>query len=223
MIEMISGVNVGITKKIVYTSGNLTSIYDQRKTSRKIQFIYNSDGTLKKAYTSVNNIGFNLEYNETKLVKVIKYCSSESKDIMDFMYNSVNIMEYVMSSTDLTELKFNYISFNGESAVQKVCFGVMKKTILTEETNAEFYVGEDAYLGEENYVTGSGKKCTGFTLLMPPEYIKKEVNIIYNGSHTQLLNDKGVSINNYFNTNGTTISSLGYKDGNLFTLSREKG
>lgn len=223
MIEVISGVNVGIIKKIIYSNGNLTSIYDQRKSSRKIQFIYNSNGTLKKAYTSVNNIGFNFEYNETKLVKVIKYCSSESKDIMDFIYNSVNRIEYAISSTDLTALKFNYTTFNGEGAVQKVCFGAMKKTILTEETDAELYVGEDVYLGEEDYVTGNGKRCIGFTLSMPTDYIKEEETISYRGSYTQVTNGKGISINNYFNTNGSTISSLEYKDGNLFTLSRAKG
>ena len=223
MIEVISGINVGITKKIVYSNGNLMSIYDQRKSSRKIQFIYNSDGTLKKAYITVNNIGFDFKYNETKLVKVIKYCSSESKDIMDFIYNSANRIEYAISSTDLTALKFNYTTFNNEGAVQKVCFGAMKKTILSEETDSELYVGEDVYLGEEDYVAGNGKRCIGFTLSMPTEYIKEEDTISYRGSYTQVTNGKGISINNYFNTNGNTISSLEYKEGNLFTLSKENG
>lgn len=223
LVETISGVNVGITKKIDYLNGKITSIYDQRKPLRKIQFMYNSDETLKKVYTSVNNIGFNFDYNNSKLVKIIKYCSNESKDVMEFIYDSQNRMEYAVSCPDLTALQFSYTFFNGENAVKKVNFGAMKKSLITDDVETELYVGEDAYLGEGYYVNEKSKRYMGYTLSMPTKYIKEETNIIYNEYYTQVKNYKGISINYYFNTDGTVISSLEDMEGNLFTLTRSKG
>ena len=223
MIEMISGINTNISKVLTYSGDNLISIRDKRESNRELFFMYNSDGTLKKVYTSENKIGLCFEYSESKLIKIVKYCSSEAKDVMEFMYDSVNRIEYAVSCLDLTALRFIYTTFNEESCVEEIHFGTMKKTLITEESNAEVYTGDNVFLGEEHYIVENNKKYSGFSLSMPAKYVKEKLNITYNGSYTHIRNDKGIGINYYFNTNGTTISNLEYRDGNLFTLSRSKG
>lgn len=221
MVEFISGINVGISKKFIYVGEYLTTIYDERKNSRQIKLNYNNDGTLQSMCTSVNKIGFNFLYEGNNLSKIQKYASNNLKDYTEFQYNSPNKLECVINSADLLALKFVYDIYN--NVVTKICFGVMKKTVLSKDISSEIYVGEKLYVGENEFVNEKGKEYNGYILEMPSKYVKEEINISYTKSFTEVINDKKISIRYYFNQDGIAINSLEYKDGKLYTLSRKSG
>lgn len=218
---VMSGINADIMKKIEYSNGNVSCIYDSRKPSRQIQFLYNDNGTLKEVFTSVNKIGFTLNYEGDKLSKIIKYSSSESKELMEFRYAN-NILEYTINSTDLTALRFLYSSFNDLIVVSEVLDVAMKRTLDTSYVESEHYLGENDYLGEGEYSTYLGKKFKHFNTIMGP--VKDSTSFTYSDLYTELTSKKGVSIRYYFNIEGTVISSLENKDdNNHYTLFRPNG
>lgn len=218
---VMSGINADIMKKIEYSNGNVSCIYDSRKPSRQIQFLYNDNGTLKEVFTSVNKIGFTLNYEGDKLSKIIKYSSSESKELMEFRYAN-NILEYTINNTDLTALRFLYSSFNDLIVVSEVLDVAMKRTLDTSYVESEHYLGENDYLGEGEYLTYLGKKFKHFNTIMGP--VKDSTSFTYSDSYTELTSKKGVSIRYYFNIEGTVISSLENKDdNNHYTLFRPNG
>lgn len=222
--RIISSINSEIIKEIIYDNkGNLISIYDTRKPDRTIDFIYNGNNVLESTISTFNDIGYTFEYSDNKLFKIIKYHANGSKYVMEFKYNYLNKMEYAISLQEMLALKFDYSNYNNEDVVSKVTYGAMKKNILTIDTPAENYTGDEVYLGEDQYVNNIGKKYNGYTLSMPNEYVKEEVNITYNSGFTEITGDNEITIRYYFNNDGKVISNLEYRDGNLFTLSKEKG
>lgn len=83
--NIISSVNANINKIITYSGENLISIYDSRKTGRKINFTYYSNGNLKSMSADTYNISLQYNYNSSnKLEKIIKNNDSSSKDMMYF-------------------------------------------------------------------------------------------------------------------------------------------
>ncbi len=218
---VVSGINADIMKKIEYSNGNVSCIYDSRKPSRKIQFLYNDNGTLKEVCTSINKIGFTFEYEEKKISKIFKYSSTKSKELMEFRYVN-NVLEYTINSTDLTALRFVYSSFSNSTVVAEVLDVAMKHTLDSEYVDSEHYLGEENNLGEGEYLTYLEKKFKRFNTIMGP--IKDSTTFIYNNSYTELTSKKGVSIRYYFNTDGTVISNLENKYGNNhYTLFRPNG
>lgn len=223
MIETISGINKNIIKKITYLNNRITSIYDERKQTRKIKISYALDGSLEKIYTTINNIGFIFKNNENKLVNITKYCNTDSKLVLEIKYNELDKIEYIVNSTDLTALSLEYLLLNNEYGVRTIKDGVMKKNLILEDLKSENYLGDDKYLSENLFVNKKNKKCIGYILSMPNEYVKEEINISYYGNYTQITNDKGISNNYYFDKNGTAISCLEYKNNNIYTLTSTNG
>ena len=223
MIETISGINKNIIKKISYLNNRITSIYDERKQTRKIKISYALDGSLEKIYTTINNIGFIFKNNENKLVNITKYCNTDSKLVLEIKYNELDKIEYIVNSTDLTALSLEYLLLNNEYGVRTIKDGVMKKNLILEDLKSENYLGDDKHLSENLFVNKKNKKCIGYILSMPNEYVKEEINISYYGNYTQITNDKGISNNYYFDKNGTAISCLEYKNNNIYTLTSTNG
>ena len=227
LISLISGVNENVKKLITYDNGNLNSIYDPRKSSRSIYFTYNND-LLTKVQTTINNIGFEFGYNENKLETIKKYSGNISKEVMNFKYNLNNIMEYSINPIDLNALRYVYTMFKGEAAITKIMFGLVDKEIVPD-LSPEFFVGDDIYLSDvlednkKNYITNNYFRVSDYVFSMPIANVKEEVNLTYNDSYTQVTNDSGINLRYYFNVDGTTISCLEYKEGDLYSLSRIKG
>ena len=220
MIEIISSINENIKKKIVYRNDKILSVYDDRKPFKAICFVYNEDNTLRKVYSTVNKVGFSLNYDNEKLDKINKYCLSNSKEVIKLMYNESEKLEYIVNPEDLFALK---ISYNTLYSVDKVSSGVMRKQENSTEISSESVSKNEVYLDDDGYVSKNGKISTGYNLVMPQEYIKHETNISYYEGYTSLTNEKGININYYFDINGTVLSVLENKEGNLFTLSRTNG
>lgn len=222
LISIKSCINEDIIKKIEYTNGNITSIYDNRKKSRRINFTYNSDGMLAKSYSTINSIGFQFEYYIDKLIKISKSCSLDVKEVMEFQYDLSNKMEYAINCSDLMSLHFNYSNIDEESVIIKVENGVMKKEILTNDS-PEVFLGEKSTCGEGIFSNNKCKKYIGYKYTMPPQYIKNTIYINYYDNYTQVINEKGYKLNYYFDMVGNLTSILECKDNNLYTLNRFSG
>lgn len=230
LTDIISGVNSNIIKKLTYDeNNNVTSIYDNRKTKRKISFYYNENQELIKARVSTSKISYNLEYDNNRLINIYKLSEVEendsaktySKKEMNFVYDDDNLMLYSINSLDLTGLKYNYST---EDKVSEVNIGVIKSTIITDDAMSCIYVGENIYVNDEIYPVEAGIKFKEYEVSMPEEQIKDKVSYYYATNYTKITNNQGISINNYFNLDGRKISELEVKNDNeYYSLFKNNG
>lgn len=223
MIKIISALNSEISKQIEYREDNLVSFYDERKKYRKINFLYNLDNTVDKIFNSVNSIGYQLIYDGKKLNNIIKYSLNTQKDMLKVTYNELEKIDFVINSNDLNALQFHYVPFKNELSVNKIRIGRMKKNILKDTSNSELFAGEQIYLVEGDYITGTSNKYKGYLLSLPDKYIRDEITMDYNNCYTQVTNKQNISFRYYFNNDGKTISTLEVKNDELYNLKRENG
>lgn len=213
--NIISSVNANINKIITYSGENLVSIYDSRKTGRKINFTYYSNGNLKSMSADTYNISLQYNYNSSnKLEKIIKNNGSSSKDMMYFKYDLIAVLAYAIDSESLRALYFESNLISSNPKIITIKEGAMQKQLITEELGAELFIGDNEYIGEGHYLVGTGKKVKGYELKMISEYVKNKTTINYLTNHTDVTNEKGITTRYYFNTKGFTSSILEVGSGN---------
>ena len=220
--KIVSGVNKQIIKEIIYNNANIIAIYDSRKKSNKINFIYNELGFITQIYSTISSVRYSFNYNDKNLYNIIKENNKRTKKVVEFIYDE-DKLNFIINSADLTTLNFEYGIMNNLFVVEKIKSGVMKKNYILKNDSSTLSLGEDYFLNEKIYLNNSGMKLENYNLTLPKKYIKEEVLFTYNKSWTQETNNKGINIRYYFDVNGKQISSLEFKNNNLFTLSREKG
>ena len=207
--NIISSVNANINKLISYNGDNLISIYDSRKSGRKINLTYYTNGNLKEMSADTYNVSLQCSYNSSnQLEKIIKNNGKNSKDMMYFKYDSIGVLNYAIDAESLRALQFksNYNSSNPK--IVTIYEGAMQKQLITEELQAELFTGDNEYIGEGHYLVGTGKKVKGYELKMIDEYVENTTSFIYSTSYTDVINDKNIRTRYYFNINGFTSSIL---------------
>ena len=207
--NIISSVNANINKLISYNGDNLISIYDSRKSGRKINLTYYTNGNLKEMSADTYNVSLQCSYNSSnQLEKIIKNNGKNSKDMMYFKYDSIGVLNYAIDAESLRALQFksNYNSSNPK--IVTIYEGAMQKQLITEELQAELFIGDNEYIGEGHYLVGTGKKVKGYELKMIDEYVENTTSFIYSTSYTDVINDKNIRTRYYFNINGFTSSIL---------------
>ena len=207
--NIISSVNANINKLISYNGDNLISIYDSRKSGRKINLTYYTNGNLKEMSADTYNVSLQCSYNSSnQLEKIIKNNGKNSKEMMYFKYDSIGVLNYAIDAESLRALQFksNYNSSNPK--IVTIYEGAMQKQLITEELQAELFTGDNEYIGEGHYLVGTGKKVKGYELKMIDEYVKNTTSFIYSTSYTDVINDKNIRTRYYFNINGFTSSIL---------------
>ena len=204
--KIISGINSNIVKNFLYDENrNLISVYDIRKPQRKMVFEYDTNNYLNKIKVTDSNVSVSTLYENNLLVTVSKYSSNNNKDILYLKYDSNNSLIRIINAESLKALEFNYNLFNKIVIIKN---GVMKEIISTESNSQEIYLGDDNYIGDDYYITKNGKKIIGRYYSMPSNYIKNITRFDYNGSYTDVINDKNIVTRYYFNVNGFNISIL---------------
>ena len=89
LINIISGVNTLIIKNIEYDEAKdkVLSIYDSRKSNRRIKFDYNQNNLPEKSYSTHSNIYYTFEYDNEKLVRIFKGNNLKKKKVHEFLYD----------------------------------------------------------------------------------------------------------------------------------------
>lgn len=225
-----SGVNSNIKKVLEYDSNNnLITICDVRK-DREINFIYNSDGMLVEVNNTLNDISYELKYNNQKFFRIVRKGENCLKYDIEFKYNMNGQMTDAVNNSDLFGAKFNYYTFENNTYVSEVKTGIVKRELLTCDIDSELYVGDK--LGEEylyvykdtcNYLTEKGEKLLEFNYLMSDENVYDINEFVVSKGCTIVTNKNGEQIEYYFNVDGTAISALHKKDLCYYTLSKASG
>ncbi len=218
MEEVTSGINKEIDKKIDYVNGRIINIYDERALTRLIQILYNDDGSIKELYISGSKIGYRFSYSNQKMVKILKYASNKTKEMISFEYSN-NFLTKIINSRNLDVLKIEYNMYNQGFEIIE---GTLKRILEKNYTESENYLGEDLYLGEGHFATYSGQKVKDFSLEMG--YIRTRTYLTYTKAYTQLENQDKITLRYYFNKQKINISVLEQStDNNYYTLDRPKG
>ena len=212
LIQVISGVNENIIKKIKYDNNDLLrEIYDERKQTRKIIINYNEDDLPVKVITTDSNTRKVIEY-ENKMIKQISKENDVTKTVLqNFIYTN-NVLTEVRDIEKEENIKIEY---NNESI--KIIEGVFRYKVKPKEQDmylTSSYVKESYYLKQEHVVD-----CLEILTTK-----KSEDKIIYNTSYTDIIDEKGIKIRCYFDTSGNVLNAfLVDEDEKLITLSKEEG
>ncbi len=217
--KIISYTNPDIEKRFIYQNGKLVSIYDARKSNRKILFTYFKDKLIGISQSSQNSIALKIEYKNNFLTKIIQTKETKEKGVMYFQYGTNELLEYAVESENNKCLKFNYID---ENKIEKVIQGALKKETNIEENEQQMYVCKDIYVGQSIYSTKMNKKKKQEVLVLPQSYIKNCTTFVYNDIYTDVINSKEIRIRYYFNNKGfttATFENCGYNNKTLFKTS----
>lgn len=126
LIKTVSGLNSAIAKTYIYSGNQLTEIYDERKSTRKIKFEYNVGGLLSKMSVEGSGTCKSLNYTygaDEKLLKITKsYPNEIPKESTLFSYDGQKNIICIVSGQDKSALEFQYNS-EDPARVTKVCTG----------------------------------------------------------------------------------------------------
>ncbi len=213
LITIISGINSLIIKNIEYdeTREKVLSVYDSRKSDKRLKFDYNQNNLPIKVYSTASNIFHTFEYDANNLICIFKENGSQKKKIHEFWYKD-SLISCIINSENLQALRLEYVQNNSNFVLNKISFGAMKEKITTADNAAEVYCGDNSYCGEEYYTNSRGKKYIKSNLIMPNEYVYSTITYDYKLSYTEETNHKGIKMRYYFDIDGNCISNLEYNN-----------
>ena len=226
IIEIVSGVHPDIKKKIEYDiNGNLISIYDIRKKTRSINFVYNDKQELTTI--SINNTKFtqNLTYQSGKFIKLSKQSDTNIKDVMYFrcVENEEGNLKEVIDADSLEALIFAYV-FDAkipDERLYKIIIGAATRKIITDSLDADTFSGEDKYFSHNQYIKNHSKKVKDYELKI--SYTKNSIDYTYEKNYTDCRNEKGITTRYYFNLKGQTISAFDVNGQYYYSLYKPQG
>ncbi len=217
LINIISGVNTLIIKNIEYDEAKdkVLSIYDSRKSNRRIKFDYNQNNLPEKSYSTHSNIYYTFEYDNEKLVRIFKGNDLKKKKVHEFLYDK-SLINCIINNENYQAIKLEY-NLNNNYVLNKITLGAMKYKVIAEDIDAELYCGDDLYSKGTYYINHKGKKYIESNF-MPNEYIYSIITYDYHLSYTEETNKKGIKMRYYFDIDGHQISSLEYNVNNNNSL-----
>ena len=229
LAESISAQNANIKKIYYYDStGKLDSVYDNRKSSRKITFGYNSDDLLASIQYKPNGIDavqtIFYEYNaEGRLTSITRTAGEDIKPVAYFRYDGTsNNLRYAIDGENHSALKFEY---NGDK-VSKVTSGVCTVSLTHGSLHDAKFVSASApaYLGEV-FVGEAVRAVTGisFDAFTVGDYTKFTYNT---SANTVVENNRGIKYDYFFNDAGYTTGVFERRNGDandLMTLTKDSG
>ena len=220
LIRIISGINSNMRKEIIYNSdGNITSIYDYRRSQRKVNMQYNLYGNLILVSCTNKNISYEISYSNNKLIEIRQKSLGEVKLVQEYIYEN-DLIKYFINSMTNKAINVNYL--NGKAYMIFTYF--LKKKYETINNNSEENVGQEAILGSDCYLSNS---CIGTgeeSKEMVNDYITEVDLYEYYSSYTAVTNCKNIKMMYYFDKDGRLINNLELVSNySYYTLSKNNG